>query len=207
MSNGSVFWSWLVKQYELRQPYSFHIYSLVQGHAVLPQFVDVSIISVCSLSITTAMKVKDFLNSAESEVRSGWTEQHSAIDLHWFFKWGLIREALVTEQGRTGLLCVFETHHSPWFELRYLASSSLFKTRIEDLLTMCQPHQSPLELRLRAWNLLAHIEQCLSYIQYSSTATLWRLVWIRTKLMLAVWEKTLIVVVTTLRCPSSATPF
>lgn len=60
----------------------FHIYSLVQGHAVLPQFVDASVISVCSLSIATAMTVKDFLNSAESEVRSGWTEQHSTIDLH-----------------------------------------------------------------------------------------------------------------------------
>lgn len=58
-----------------------YIYSLVQGHAVLPQFVDVSIISVYSLSIATAMKVKDFLNLSQSEVRSGWTEHRGTVDL------------------------------------------------------------------------------------------------------------------------------
>lgn len=54
-----------VKQRELPELYSLHIYSLVQGRAVLPYFVDVSIISVFF----------------ESEVRSGWTEPSAGVDL------------------------------------------------------------------------------------------------------------------------------
>lgn len=103
---------------------------------------DVSIISVCCLSIDTAMKVKDFLNSAESEVRSGWTEQRGTVDLHWFFSRCLIREAMVTKQGHTGLPCVLQVHHSPCFELyslhlpkHVLRSSSPCVSHAETLLS------------------------------------------------------------------------
>lgn len=61
-----------------------------------------------SLSTATAMKVKDFFNSAESEVRSGWTEQHGTIGLHWFFRRGLIREAMVARTHWT-IPCIIDS--------------------------------------------------------------------------------------------------
>ncbi len=70
---------------------------------------------------------------------------------------------MVTEQGHTGLPRTLQPHHSPRFELHYVAISSLVKTQDEDLLTICQPRQNPLEPQKEVFESLIFVQCSASH--------------------------------------------
>lgn len=49
---------------------------------------------------------KHFFNLTENKVRSGWTEQHGATDLHRYLHQSLIRESMIAQQRPARVPCV-----------------------------------------------------------------------------------------------------
>lgn len=73
---------------------------------------DVSIISVEFFLFLFFIHIRSyeekhfFNNLTENEVRSGWTEQQGATDLHWYLHQSLIRESMIAQQRPARVPCV-----------------------------------------------------------------------------------------------------